>query len=147
MPDPDPRQALDSIREARASMGRNLSYPVAWDLLYGLICAVLVGGQGLPDPFNTLTLALALTATVLAVQWWRKRLGWWVNGYNPPRARWVAFGLALVLGGLMVGTLANRWAEGPWWVPLASGAGAFVIAIAGGRLWMRVYRRDLEAGL
>jgi len=76
------------------------------------------------------------------IMWWRTKFGWWVSGYSPKRARWVAFGLLAVFLGLIGLSLYGRLV-GPWWLFMVSGALGFVAAIAGSRIWMSVWRREL----
>ncbi len=138
----DPNEALDRIREARAGVPGTLAYPVGWDLAYGAICGLMVASQGLPTPWAMLALVIALVGLAISVQWWRNRVGWWVSGYSPKRARWVAIGLAAILIGLMGLSIWGK-SSGIVWMPLAPGASGFVSAILGGRLWMHVWKRDL----
>ncbi len=140
----DARDALASIQTARDAMIRSLDYHWSWDLLYGLIIALMVAGQGLPDPWNSLFVVFPILALVLMIKWWRERVGWWVNGYSPRRARWVAIGLALSTVALLGVTMASKWNDGPWWTPLATGGIAWVVAFLGGRAWTAVYRRELS---
>ena len=144
--DPNPQEALASIQEARASVGQSLDYPFAWDLFYGAILGLMVGGAGFPQPWSTVTLALSLAGLAFMVRWWRNRTGWWVSGYSPPRAKWVAFGLVAVMMALMSLSFWTRLFDGPMWAPFVAGALAAVAAMIGGRLWMRAYRRDLLEG-
>ena len=139
----DPKDALASIREAREGVTGTLAYPVGWDIAYGAICGGLVASQGLPVPWSMLVLVFALAGLAICVQWWRNRVGWWVSGYSPKRARWVAFALAAVLVGLMGLSIWGKYA-GIVWMPLATGAAGFVLAIVGGRLWMHVWKRELS---
>jgi len=141
--DPNPHEALASIRDARASVDRNLDYPVAWDMLYGLVMALLVGGQGLPGLWASATFVFSMLGVVLMVQWWRKRFGWWVSGYSPKKARWVAFGMVAAMLPLMGLSLSTRLGDGVWWLPLLAAGLAWLVAVIGGRLWMRVYRKEL----
>ena len=144
--DPNPQEALASIAAARAEVGRTLEYPLAWDFAYAAMLAVLVGGAGLPQPWSSLTLVLSMGALAFMVRWWRAKTGWWVNGYSPPKARWVAFGMVVVMMGLMGLSFWTRIFDGPMWAPLVAGALAGVTGFVGGRLWMRAYRRDLMEG-
>ena len=77
------------------------------------------------------------------VQWWRKRFGWWVSGYSPKKARWVAFGMVAIMLPLMGLSLWTRLGDGPAWLPLLAAGLAWLVAVIGGRLWMRVYRKEL----
>ena len=139
----DPNEALARIRDAREGVTGTLTYPVGWDLAYGAICGLMVASQGLPTPWAMLALVIALAGLAICVQWWRNRVGWWVSGYSPKRARWVAIGLAVVLIALMGLSIWGKAASISW-MPLATGAAGFVLAIVGGRLWMHVWKRELS---
>lgn len=145
--DPNPHEALASIQAARESVGRDLDYPVSWDMLYGLVMALLVGGQGLPTLWASLTFVVAMLGVVLSMQWWRKHYGWWVNGYSPRKARWVAFGMVAFILPLMGLSLWTRLGDGPWWLPLLAAGLAWIAAVVGGRLWLHVWRKELAEGV
>jgi hypothetical protein len=140
--DPNPHEALASIKAAREGLAPPTDYPLVYDLAYGAVCALLVAGQGMPEPWSTIALPVALGGLAGLVLWWRKKYGWWVSGYSPKRARWVAFGLIAVFLGLIALTLYGR-DSGPSWLYLVSGALGFVAAIAGSRLWLHVWRKEL----
>lgn len=141
-----PQDALASIRAARSSIAPSMDYPIGYDLAYGAVCGLLVAGQGMPQPWSLIVLPIALSGLAAMVMWWRKKFGWWVSGYSPKRARWVAFGLLAVFLGLIGLSLYGRFA-GPWWLFMVSGALGFVAAIVGSRVWTAVWRRELaEAG-
>jgi len=144
--DPDPREALASIQAARSGVAPAADYPFGYDLVYGAACALLLAAPGMPGLWSTLALAVALAAFAGMIIWWRKKLGWWVSGYSPKRARWVSFGMVAVFVGLVFLSLHGR-DEGPDWLFLLSGGLGFVTAIVGARLWMRVWRRELAEGL
>lgn len=142
--EPNPQEALDAIQSARAEVGKSLNYPFAWDLGYGAVIAVMVGGASLPQPWSIVTLALSMVALALMVRWWRARVGWWVGGFNPPRARWVAIGLMVVFLGCLFLSLTTRFGGGAWWPPIVGAVVAGLSGMIGGRLWMHVYRRELQ---
>jgi len=144
--DPTPQEALAAIREARADLAAPANYPVGYDLLYGAVCGLLVAGPGAPHPWGVIVLPVAMAGLALMITSWRAKFGWWVNGYSPKRARWVAFGLAAVFLGLVLLSLYGR-GSGPDWLFLISGGLGFVLAIAGSRLWMRVWRKELAEGV
>jgi L-lactate permease len=142
----DPREALASIHEARAGVARSMDYPFGWDILFGLIVAAMVMGQGLPQISSALVLLGSLAGLFWMVKWWRDRFGWWVNAYAPKRARWVMFAMWPLLLGCMGLSWWTRFFDGPSWAPLVAGALTFVITIVFGRWWMSVYRRELAEG-
>jgi len=143
--DPDAKAALAAIHSARAGVTDQTSYSVVYDLMYGAICGLLVASQGLELPWSAVSLVVAMAGLAYAVSWWKQRYGWWVNGYSPRRARWVAVALTTVLIGLMCVSIWGRYA-GIVWMPLATAAAGFVAAVVGGRLWMWVWKRELQTG-
>lgn len=140
---PDPKDALAQIQAARSSVVQSADYPVGYDIAYGGVCGLLVAGQGMPGSWPNIVLLIALAGLALMVAWWRKRVGWWVNGYSPKRARWVAIGLAALFIILMGVSLYGRYV-GPWWLFLVSGAIGWIAAALAGRLWMRVWRKEMS---
>lgn len=139
----DPNEALASIREARGAVARDLDYPPGYGLLYSLVLALLVIGPGLPHPWTAITAPIALGGLALLVHWWRKRFGFWISGFAPKRARWVSVGMGVALVALLAMSFYGQ-KVGPWWLFLVSGALAFILGLAGGQLWMTVWRRELE---
>ena len=144
--DIDPREALASINEARAGVGRSMDYPVGWDIVFGLLVAAMVTAQGLPWISSALVLLGTLAGLAWMVKWWRDRFGWWVSAYAPKRARWIAYGMLPPFFGCLGLSCWTRLFDGPGWAPFLGGALAFVATIVFGRLWMRVYRRELAEG-
>ena len=139
---PAPKEALASIQAARTGAPGKMDYPFTYDLFYGAACGLLVAGQGMPRPWDFIVLPIAIGGLLLMILWWRKTLGWWVSGYSPKRARWVAFGLVGLLLGLMGLSLYGRYV-GPDWLWMVSGVVGFFGSILGSRLWMRVWRQEL----
>lgn len=134
-----PQEALESIRATRATVYRQMDkWPVWYDLAYGGATGIMVGGQALPTIYGAACTAIGLCLLVVMVRKWTDRTGFWVDGYSPKRARWVAFGLAGVLVALIIGAVSLR-ENGPLWTPLAFGLAAGVLAIIGSRIWTRVY--------
>lgn len=142
MQDPNPQEALAAIQAARSSVAPDIAYPIGYDVLYGAACGLLLASQGLPMPWSMVALALSCSGLALMMTAWRKKFGWWVSGYSPKRARWVAFALLPVFLGLLGLSLYGRYV-GPWWLFIVSGGIGFVVAIAASRLWMRVWRKEL----
>ena len=140
--DPTPQEALAAIKAARSSVAPPPHYPIAYDLLYGAVCGLLVAGQGMPRPWSFIALPIAMAGLAFMVVSWRKHYGWWVSGFSPRRARWAAFGLGGVFLGLIALSLYGR-VVGPDWLFLVSGGLGFVAAIVGSRIWMHLWRKEL----
>jgi hypothetical protein len=141
---PTPEEALAAIKAARGEVGRSLDYHPVWDVVGGIPVAVMVGGQGLPPPWSTLTVVFGILGVVWMMNAWKARYGWWVNGYGPRNARWVSLALiALILPLMIAGLWTSLW-NGPWWLPLVNAVIAWIIMSIGSRVWMLVYRSELD---
>ncbi len=142
--DQSAENALKSIHNVQAAAGDRFSRDSwAYDLPYLLFAAALVGGLGLPGPFNILVpVAAGLALGGLAWGWAHKH-GVWISGTTPRHARWVAAGLGIVIGALAAAAVFARL-EGVGVVfSVAVAVAAFVAALVGSRMWRAVYRREI----
>lgn len=137
--------ALNSIRETRAqALGKMDYWPWWYDAGYAASCALLVAGQGLGTAIGMVCTAVALAILVIIMRKWQAETGVWVNGYSPKRARWAAIGLAGLLIGLMGISIWFGRVQDMVWVPLLCGALGGVLGLAGMRVWMALYRKDVK---
>lgn len=149
--DPTPAEALEAIRQSRAAAERQVARG-SWryDLTYSAIVAAMVGSQALDMPISTLAIALGVLALAVLFRRYSDQLGVTVTGMTPRRARWVAIGLGLSLLPLMLAAIVLNHRHPPLLIQLLGMAGlmvaAFVIALVGSRLWLRVYRRETGSG-
>lgn len=148
---PDPAEALASIHQARADVHRKVAAG-SWryDVIYSAIIAGMIGSQVLDMPLSVLGVTFGVLAMALLYRGEADRLGVTVSGMTPPRARWVAVGLALVLVAMLMGVIVLKHLA-PSSLVLALGAAAvsalaFVLSLAASRLWLRVYRRETGVG-
>ncbi len=145
--DYDAAEALAAVDEARSALLERVEWG-AWryDLIYSVLAAGVVMAQGLPLPFNSLADAAIVVAFVALARWWRARTGVWVSGVTPRRARWAALGIGLFAGGAAIATaIAAR--QGHPWIALALGPVVGLLALGGSRLWRRIFRAEVEAGV
>lgn len=144
---PDPAEALAAIKQSRLEMQRKVAAGSwSYDLTYSAICAAMVGAQALDEPMNLLAVGAGSLWLAILFRRHSDRIGVSVTGMSPRRARWVAIGIGMLFLPLIVaGILLNHFA--PSGLVLALGiaglsAVAFVVALLGSRLWLRVYRRE-----
>ncbi len=145
--DTDP---LLSIHAAQAAMADRISRGGwGYDLIYSTLVAGLVAGWSLPVPIALGIEAVALSGLVLLARDWANRNGVWLSGITPPRARWVAILLGLVIAALMGASIAISLggiivpAPVKTFMPLGAGLIAFGLALYASRLWRQVYRREM----
>lgn len=148
---PDPAEALAAIKRTRQDMHRKVAAGSwSYDLTYSAICAAMVGSQALDQPMSILGVGAGCLWLAILFRRQADRLGLSVTGTSPPRARWVAIGTGMVFVPLMVAAiLLNHFAPpGPVLALGIAGlsAAAFVVALIGSRLWLKVYRRETGQG-
>jgi protein-S-isoprenylcysteine O-methyltransferase Ste14 len=143
--DPDAREALASIQAAREGLNDRLAPSLAYDLTCAGFWAVVVAGQGLQTPWSYYSLAIAFAGLALCLRWWKSRHGFSAINATPGTRR-VGTVMVVLLLLLMA---VSMWSKGAamTWIPLATGAVAFVVAMVCGRVWMRAYRKELRASL
>jgi len=138
-------EALGSIHDTREqALGKMDYWPWWYDVGYAAACALLVSGQGLGTGIGMACTAIALAILVVIMRKWQGETGIWVNGYSPKRARWVAIGLASLLIGLMAVSIWFGRFQDIYWVPLLCGALGACLGLAGMRVWMYFYRKDVK---
>lgn len=132
---------LALIGQAQDHLDPPRGFAIAYDVLFSIVCGVFVGAQALPltiRPFASIVVMLSLIALMV---WWRRKLGWWLSGYSPRRARWVTVAMLVPLLGLMFWA----WAMPVLWVALTAGITAAAVAFVASRLWARVWQRERSA--
>jgi hypothetical protein len=148
---PTPAEALAAIRDSRRAVERRVAAG-SWryDLSYSAILAMMIGSQTLDMPMNTVGVAIGVLLLAVLFRREADRLGVSITGLSPRRARWVAIGLGLAFVPLMLAAIAaNRLIDdGPALALVALGlmVVTFALALAGSRLWLRVYRRETGVG-
>lgn len=144
---PDPVEALAAIQRAQKDVHRKVGAG-SWryDITYSAVIAGMIGSQALGMPLSTLGVAIGVMVLMIMLRRESDRLGVMVTGVSPRRARWVAFGLGMVLLGMMLAMIVLE-SKAPSVAILAFGTAvimvlSFVVALAASRLWLRVYRRE-----
>lgn len=140
---PSPAEALETVRRSREATAERLVHHAGW---YNLCYAVVVGGmvvcQGFDAPINIIGTSLCTVVLVVMMQVLANRTGLRLTGLTPPRARWVAVGLGVVMAFvLFAAAAANRLGLGWPVVGLLAVVGALIAWFAS-RLWLKVYLRE-----
>lgn len=140
--DPTPAEALAAIRQSRAAVARRAGEESpTWDLIYSGLVALMIGVYVFPSPVGVLGSSLGAVVLAILARKKAERTGVYVSEVRPRRARWVAWGLSLVLVAIIVAVIWGSHA-GLWWLPLPLAGVAFVASLIGLRLWRRVYRAE-----
>lgn len=136
------RDALSQIDASRAQLARAANCPPARHLAF----AAVMGGWALSPlagPYQLVALVPVLLAIALIVQWDRRRIGMFVNGYRRGRTRYVIAGLLLLVLPLYLASAYFAFEAKLVWPSVALAAVVAVIAYAGSTIWQRVFRREL----
>lgn len=148
MTDPqDPAEALAAIQASRKAVhDRVATGGWRYDLTYAAIMAAMVGGQGLDAPYNITASSLGVLALVLIFQAETRRTGLKITGVSPRYARWVAIGMGLAFAAAIIGMaiIRREWPHTSQ-VTIAGVTAVimFFVALAGSRIWRRVYRAEM----
>ena len=138
------RNALEETRRLRAEVADKAACPPIMHAAFGLLMGALVASQALPVPSAMAVLAICMAGVAWMVQWQRKRMGFFVNGYRRGRTRRVALGLLAFCEAVLVVSLWLKYGRHIGWAPLAGGALVFPVAILGSYVWQAAYRADLS---
>ncbi|MGC1784301.1 MAG: hypothetical protein WA708_17395 [Acidobacteriaceae bacterium] len=124
----------------------SLSYcPPSRHAAFAAIVAALVGTPVLPLQMRFVALALIFTSIFLVVQWDKRRLGVFINGYRRGKTRMIAFPLIVIILGLYFASYYFSISQKEPGISIALAAVAFLIAYLGSMLWQRVFVSELSA--
>ncbi|GAA4190405.1 hypothetical protein GCM10022219_07720 [Microbacterium oryzae] len=129
---------LASVRDDYAVGKRGEGW---YHVALGVAAGVLITAQGMDQPWGILVTLAFLLSIPAFITWWRREHGWWVSGYSPRRARWVAAATGLVL----VACLAWSYLAPSIWGSLWAGFVAALVVAALGFAWMAVWRREVRS--
>lgn len=139
-------EALEAVRKSREAVAdRLVEGSWLYDLVYGALVAGMVGSQAFDQPLNIVITSVCIFGLLFLMRWWANKTGVSITGLNPPRARWVAIGLGVVMAFFLVGAAAIHREGAPvlWIGLLAVGGG--IIAVAASRLWLKVFIAETRA--
>ncbi len=148
-PSIDPAQAarmLAEVEAANADLARRARAPVWYHPVLGVLMGGLVAVQGQSIPLMIGFYLVFVIGLALLVRAYKRHTGLWVSGYRAGRTRWVAAGLAVLMG---LSVLAPAWlvrAHHMTAAPFVFGAFAAVVVTIGGFVWEAAFRRDLRDG-
>lgn len=133
-----PSEDLALVSQAQDHLEPPRRFAVIYDVLFSIVCGGFVAGQALPSTIRSFMPIVVILALIGLMAWWRHRLGWWLSGYSPRRARWVVFAMIVPLIALAIWV----WTMPELWVVITAGVGAATIAFGASRLWAGVWRQE-----
>ncbi|NIJ22362.1 hypothetical protein FHS95_004077 [Sphingomonas naasensis] len=143
MPDAaEARDALDRIDASRAQLALAANCPPARHLAFAGVMGALVLSP-LAGPYQILTLAPIALAVALIVQWDRRRLGMFINGYRRGKTRLVTAGLLLLILPVYFASFWLAFEAKLVWPSILLAAAATLISYVGSTIWQRVFRREM----
>lgn len=136
------RDALDRIDTSRARLALAADCPPARHLAFAAVMGALVLSP-LAGRYQLVTIVPIMLAVVLIIQWDRRRLGMFINGYRRGRTRLVSAGLLLAILSLYFVSARLAHEAKLVWPSILLAAAAMLISYVGSTIWQRVFRREM----
>lgn len=136
------RDALDQIDASRARLARAAACPPVRHFAFAAVMGTLVLSP-LAGRYQILTIVPIMLAVVLIVQWDRRRLGMFVNGYRRGRTRLVTAALLLTILPIYFVSARLALQAKLVWPSIALAAAAMLVSYVGSTIWQRVFRREM----
>lgn len=111
---------------------------------FAAVLATLVVTPALPLPMRFGALALIFTSIYFIVQWDKRRLGVFINGYRRGKTRMVTFPMLVLVLGLYFASYYYSLQQKELGLSLALAALTFIIGYLGSTLWQRVFVTELS---
>jgi hypothetical protein len=137
--------ALAAKGEVEQNLASLSLCPPSRHAAFAAIVAALVGTPVLPLPMRFVVLALIFAGIFLIVQWDKRRLGVFINGYRRGKTRMIAFPMVVLILGLYFASYYFSISHKEPSISIVIAAGAFLIAYLGSMLWQRVFVSELSA--
>ena len=134
---------LEQAQAARARLAQKLDCPPWAHTLIGALFAVLVADMAAPEPLILPIEGAVALVGVAIFFWFRRRMGFFVNGYRKGRTRPIAFGL---VGAYLVCFSLAFWCRTElklFWPAYALAVVMFGIGTWASVAWNRTYRAEL----
>jgi hypothetical protein len=140
-------QALAAKGEAEQNLARLPLCPPSRKAAFAATMATLIGTPALPLRMRLVALALICASVYLIMQWDKRRLGVFINGYRRGKTRMVIFPMFVLIVGLdFASTYFSVWHKDKEpWASLALAGVAFIIGYLGCTLWQRIFVSELSA--
>jgi hypothetical protein len=139
--------ALEEVRVAQARMAQKVACPPYKHALFGAMLGSIVAAQGGPPPVMFGVEGLVMLTAVVMFVLYRRKNGFFVNGYRKGRTRPVVFAMlavyVVVLGA--AGLIKEIYKLA--WPALVLGLLMFCVATWASVVWQRVYQRELDPTL
>ena len=137
--------ALAAKGEVEQNLASLSHCPPSRHAAFALIVAALVATPVLALQMRFVALALIFAGIFLVVQWDKRRLGVFINGYRRGKTRMIAFPMVGIILGLYFASYYFSISQKEPGISIALAAVAFLIAYLGSMLWQRVFVRELSA--
>ncbi|MGC9197869.1 MAG: hypothetical protein ACP5E5_02895 [Acidobacteriaceae bacterium] len=135
--------ALEAKSQAERRLAQLSPCPRSRHAAFAAVMAIFVASPAIAVPWRFAALAVVLAAVALIVQWDKRRLGVFINGYRRGKTRLVTLPLLVIELGLYSASLFfAKFPERPR-LAFALAAVAFGMAYVGSMIWQRVFVREL----
>jgi hypothetical protein len=137
------QRALDDARRIKAEFADKAACPPGWHFVFGALMGSVVAAQAANPPYTLYLEGGVVVAVALLLVFWKRRMGYFINGYRAGRTRRVTATLLAVFLVVYGVSVYLKAARGLAWAPLAGAVIVFVAATWASVVWQRVYRAEL----
>ncbi len=135
--------ALADAQAARAKLAAKLDCPPYTHAVFGALFATLVADMAAPEHLIVPIEGAVMLAGFGLFLWFRRRMGFFVNGYRRGRTRPIALGLLAVYLACFSLAFWCRTQLNLYWPAFALASVMFVVGTAASVAWNRTYRAEL----
>lgn len=139
------KAALEAVAGAKRSVGAAVAVPFWRHAAFGLLMALPILATAIGDDLRMLPLLFSAALFVFLIQWDRRQMGMFINGYRAGRT--LPLTIALLLAFIALAFAALRLsAAGEPVLALLTVPAAFVISLGASLWWERIFLAEMGAG-
>jgi hypothetical protein len=139
--------ALEEVRVAQARMAQKVACPPYKHALFGALLGSVVAAQAGPPMVVFGVEALVMLAAAVMFVLYRRKTGFFVNGYRKGRTRPVVIGLIVFYVAALGAAGWFKATDKLAWPALVLGLLMFCVGTWASLVWQQVYQRELDPTL
>ena len=137
--------ALDAVASAKRSVGAATAVPLWRHAAFGLLMALAILAAAIGSGLRMVPLMFSTALLIFLLQWDRKQMGMFVNGYRYGRTLPLTMALLLILIGIAFAAIRLETSGQPM-LALLTVPVAFVVGLVASLWWERIFLAEMGVG-